>query len=222
MAEDNNEQIQKEWYLPNRDGEDPLGPYTTDEVIRLLQKAEIRVDEYIYGSHFDDTRWERIQDIADFRDAVIAYPRAKLPKKHSKGISQKTKSVQINFNAEGEFGILNIYRRFPRAPFEAEAILHNNKRYCRVQCVDISERGIFMHLDRKDIFDKGEEVTITVRDPGNLGTFSSSCVVMRLKDKDSIPGLGVVFLRINPQVKRKIARYVLDILKSQIPENNVA
>lgn len=222
MASDSNDEDQKEWFLPNRDGDDPLGPYSTDEIIALLQKAEIRVDEYSYGSHFEDPHWERLQDIEEFKEAVISYPRAKLPKKRSKGISHHSKTPSIDFSSKSDFGIHNIYRRFPRAPYEAEAILQNGKRYCRVQCVDISERGIYLHMDRKDFFGKGEEVTITVRDRGKMETFSSSCVVMRVKDKGGTPGLGVLFLRINPQVKRKIARYVLDKLKSENMENNAA
>lgn len=207
----------REWYLPNRDGGDRLGPYQTEEIRSLLRKGEIRVDEYVFGTHFTSSRWERIQAIEDFKEAVVAYPKAKLPKRHSKGLASLKNHRSLNFiyRAAGELGSKNIYRRFPRAPFHAEAIVHNGERYFRCDCSDISERGVFIHCERQDLFDVSEEVTITIRDPKHLQTFSAHGVVMRVHDKEGTPGMGIAFIRINPKIRRRIAHYVLDVLQAE-------
>lgn len=104
----------------------------------------------------------------------------------------------------------NRYRRFPRTPIRADAILHDNQsRFIRATCVDISENGIYVYVTNLDVFEKGEELMVTVRNAPGIGTFSAPCAVIRVISESGEQGYGLSFLRISPVVRRQITRYVL-------------
>lgn len=108
------------------------------------------------------------------------------------------------------YSTYNRYRRFPRTPIRAEAILHDNQnRFLRATCVDISENGVFVHVANIDFFDKGEELMATVRNAPGIGTFSAPCAVVRVITESGERGYGLSFLRISPVIRRQITRYVL-------------
>ena len=81
--------------------------------------------------------------------------------------------------------------------------------------VNISEKGAFIEIDEADAFEKGEVVTLTIRGSNQLETFSVTSVIMRVVHAADVDGYGCFFLRLNPQIKRKIARYVLDTLNRE-------
>lgn len=119
----------------------------------------------------------------------------------------------IEIKKQGEYGIENVYRRFPRVPFESTVILHNQIRGDFFTSFDISEKGISVKVDHKVPFGPSEEVIVTVRDFPELGTFTTRAVVLRqfvVKDQTI---LGFYFLHLNPKIRRYIAQYVFNELK---------
>jgi hypothetical protein len=112
------------------------------------------------------------------------------------------------YTKKGEYGVENIYRRFPRVPFESAVILHNQDRAYLCSSIDISEKGISIKVKPNLPFHPSDEVMVTVRNFPEVGTFSTEAVVLRhFKIKDSNV-LGFYFLHINPNTRRLIAQYV--------------
>ncbi len=209
------------WYLPNRSGMEPLGPFTQEEIEAKLKSGELRPDEFIWSFDVEElgNRWVRIWELNQFKTALLGYPRSRLPKRRSRGLAKEKAVKKLSFSKRGEYGIENLYRRFPRAPLSCEAWIHNQKNVFQAVCVDINEKGLFLNLPSTKAFDhfkKGEEVVVTLRNAPEIGTISIPSVILREARSDSSQGYGIYFLRINPQVRRKIARYVLGVLEQEL------
>lgn len=214
-----------EWYLPDPNGDEPLGPYTKDQLIDRIRKGELSLDNYAWSTKFADQKWRRLSELSDFRDTLAKYPRAPVPKMHTKGLSQAKKPEKFDFSTKGNYGRGNLYRRFPRVPLSARAVVHNQKIYSHAECVDVSEKGVFVKMPQTDLFEKGEEVVVTLRQAPYIGTVSVAGVVMRLASEGDQSGYGIFFLRLNPLIRRRIAKYVLRELEKKekkVKEEKVA
>lgn len=211
------------WYLPNEETIIPDGPFSFGEIVARLEKGELKLDQFIYGSHFSEMRWARISELPEFALAMAKYPVCPLPKKRSRGLSQTQNSpAQFDFSRkEGEYGIENEYRRFPRAPFKCDIIIHNQKELLKCLAVDVSEKGLSIQVDENSLFKIGEELVVTLLDTPFAGTFSMNGTIMRSMDKP-YQGYGIYFLTINPSIKRKIAQYVIDTLGIGNKERKIA
>lgn len=211
-----------QWYLPNDEAVAPEGPFSHEEIVARLESGQIGLDHYIWGSHFTETRWARIIELPEFSLCLSKYPLCPLPKKHSRGLSQQKKFANFDFSQkQGEYGIENEYRRFPRAPFSCQVIMHNQKDIIKCQTIDISEKGLSIEADNSLLFKVGEEIVVTILDTPYAGTFSMNATVMRSLDKP-FRGYGLYFLTVNPNLKRKIAQYVIESLGFGIEERKTA
>ncbi len=206
----NPEKNKVEWFLPNPDGlNEALGPLTAEYIMEEFADENLHLDSFVWNSSLEEQRWYRIFELKDFVKRLETYPKGPLPKKRSKGRSSQVVKVNFDYKQEGEYGIENEYRRYPRAPLKAEVIVHNQKIHCEGVSVDISEKGMYITIEDPSIFKRGEEVVVTLVEDEYFGTFSIPSVVMNLIDRDSSKGCGLYFLRLNPQIKRKIAEYVV-------------
>jgi hypothetical protein len=204
------------WYLPSSDQMEPLGPFDTSEIQFKLDQGELSLDSYIYGAHFKEQKWMRLFELETFQSKFSLYPKCPFPKKRAKGLNQQLKTVKLNHSGKGEYGLENEYRRFPRAPMNGEAIIHNQKYFLKGSIKDISEKGLYLIGENKSaekIFTKGEEVILTVIDSDLDETFSTHGVIINIIEKGNSIGYGFFFLRLNPHVKRSIAEYVIKTLK---------
>jgi hypothetical protein len=209
------------WYLPNEESLSPDGPFTQEEIKSKIEKGELSLDRFIWGTHFQETRWLRIYELPDFVLCLAKYPFCPIPKKHSRGLAHQTQK-QFDFSQKkGEYGIENEYRRFPRAPFTSQVIVHNQKQLIRCSAVDISEKGLSIQTEDSTLFNVGEEIIITVLDSPYAGTFSMNATVMRSLDKP-FRGYGLYFLTVNPNIKRKIAQFIIESLGFGIEERKTA
>lgn len=209
------------WYLPNDETIVPDGPFTSDEILARLQRGELKIDHFIYGSHFEEMRWARIGELPEFALAMTKYPVCPLPKKRSKGLAQKEVSKFDFSKDKGEYGIENEYRRFPRAPFKCDIIIHNQKQFLKCLAVDVSEKGLSLQTGENTLFNVGEELVVTFLDTSFAGTFSMNGTIMRSLETP-YHGYGIYFLTINPSIKRKIAQYVIDTLGIGTKERKIA
>ncbi|MBN1114418.1 MAG: PilZ domain-containing protein [Oligoflexia bacterium] len=205
--------LKKEWFLPPKNEEinnEIRGPFSTETILKLVVKGDLKLDDHIWGPHLE-TRWHRIFNVTDFQELLSSYPKSQIPKQKSRGISYQ--KYHVDFSKAGTRP-----RRYPRVPFNARAIIHNQVLYHHSHCMDISERGVFLRSNNVYLFDKGEEVIVTIRNAPNIGTFSSPSTVIRIEKDPPNVGYGICFLRLCPQVKRKIASYVFEYLEPEIRE----
>jgi hypothetical protein len=256
-----------DWYIPNTESLDPMGPFEHDQIVQMLAKGDLRFDDYIWNPSLQpglQERWFRLYEVADFAAYQSKYPKCKFPKKRSQGTTSvkkfKIPSIEDGHeNSDKETGIQhqnqhaikneflsevgaqspmntgsvensvatnlagkisakkqqdfqNDYRRYPRAPLQGKAIIHNQYQYTSADIIDISEKGVYTILEELDIFKLGEEVSLTIVDHDSLGTFSVKSVIINSRIQNKKQGYGVYFLHVNPSLKRKIVEYVVNRL----------
>ncbi len=200
-----------EWYLPDMNGPDPIGPYSFDDIVAKLEAGEINPATFVWGSHFTEQKWARILETPEFAKYAGSYPKCKTPKKRGKGSSERAVAKLDFSKTTGEYGIENEYRRFPRAPMKCDIIVHDQKTFLKCESVDISEKGVSVLTDDNLRFAAGDEVIVTILDTPYAGTFSVRAIVMRSLDRP-FRGFGFYFLTISPMIKRKMAQYIIQKL----------
>jgi hypothetical protein len=192
----------KIWFLPSKNYElveSSLGPYSTNEILDLIKKDDLRIDDFIWAETLKENRWHRLFEIDEFKNLLKKYPNVKLPKTHSSGLKFKQLET-LKFKEQ---------RRYPRVDLNAKAIIHNNIQYEQTNCFDISEKGLFLRTENTYLFEQGEEVIITVRNAEDIGTFSADSVIIRVQNPPMLTGYGIQFLRLNPKIRQSIAKYII-------------
>lgn len=209
----------REWYLPDRDSMEAIGPVTTEDLIQRIKSGSLHKDEFVWGSHFSDDKWRRISEVEELL-APLKQDAPKLPPPPAimrpRKAPKEAPAPRLEFSEEGEYGRENVYRRFPRAPLEVEVIIRNSRQYHRATSVDISEKGLQLQLADLTAYHRGEEVVITIRNAPGIGTFSAPGVVMRVLTEGKQQGYGVFFLRLNPLARRRISAYVIKQLQAGV------
>lgn len=212
----------KEWFLVDYNTLQPLGPFSRNEICEKIDRGQLRVDDFIWSSRLENPHWVRIFEVQLFNTEMKTYPKCQIPKR-SQGLAKsanqthfKTEPARLNFRQKGQFGVENLYRRYPRAPLETDAIIHNHKIFRKTRTIDISEKGVFIAIEDTELFEKGEDIIITIRNAPEIGTFSASAVIMRSVVNHGFKGYGLYFLRLNPRTRQKIAHWVLKRLSENI------
>lgn len=205
----------RKWYLPKAETFDATGPLSTEQVRRMLKNNEITIDSFIWNYEQVEERWVRIFECKEFQEFLQHYPKCKLPKRRSRGLASQVIRVQFKNTGKGEYGNENNYRRYPRAPIYAKAIVHNQNIFREALCVDISEKGVLVEVDDLSIFKEGDEVVLTLVEHEGLGTFSVTAVIIHKITKSGKNMFGLFFLKIAPQLKRRVAEYVISQLEHE-------
>jgi len=211
VAQNNENNI---WYLPSAYSGEADGPFSTQEIKAKVKEGQLGWDNFIWSEKLPKRNWYRLIEVEEFRVLQHKYPNRPLPKFYSQGDKTKAKPQLTKFfRRQGEYGKENLYRRFPRVALSAEAIIHNNKKICRGMSVDFSEMGMFVSVDNTNLFEKGEEVVITLRGVPSIETFSVNAAILRVISEGNITGYAFHFLRVKPKTRRLIAKYVLSELE---------
>jgi len=204
---------QPDWYLPDpKGGLEPVGPFTAEMIRKKMEAGQLRLDSYIWGSHFDERAWKRIFEVPEFQEQLSRYPRLPTPRKRSKGLAKQRSKPNAKIKSKGHLGKRNHFRRFPRVPIEIEVIMHDGKNIYRGTTLDISEKGAFIRVPPQLELEPGLELMVILRGVPEVGTFSASSVVMRTPREEEYLGVGLYFLRLNPLVRRKLALMILQQL----------
>src|SRR3954471_23299324 len=76
-------QVNREWFYPSADGTRTVGPLSTEQVAERLRSGELKVDDYIWGTHFEDQAWKQIQEVVELKEHLpkpkVAPPRLPPP-----------------------------------------------------------------------------------------------------------------------------------------------
>lgn len=212
----------REWYLLDRETYESTGPFSDADIQSRIKSGEVKLDDFIWANHLGGSDWKRVFEIDDFKSVLNNKPRLPAPKVLSRGLAESKDRTVAQMDhlkrREGNYGKENLYRRYPRAPIKVQVIIHNDYVYTKGETVDINEKGVFVHVSDLQNFEKGDEVIVTLRDAPVLGTLSIPSVILRVHN-DPSPGYGVYFLRINPNLRRLIAEYVLKELGLKEPQS---
>lgn len=203
--------MEKTWYIVDPKLNEAAGPYSTDDILKLLKSEKLRLDDFIFSNHFDTNKWVRIFECEEFKSTLARYPLCAPPRffKSKEKREQEIQKLIISEKA-GDYGIENIYRRYPRIPIEAGVVVHDGNTVHFGKSKDVSERGTFVLLDSKCSFKDGHEVKVTMRNlPNSIGTISMSAAIIKQTQENGEIGLALFFFKISPKVRRQLANLVL-------------
>ncbi len=203
----------KEWYLPDPKGQEPLGPFSIDEIIKKIKSGELKLDDFISYPAKTGRKWSRIFEFVELTTSMTPYPICPPPKVFSKGIYQ-TKDLE---KSESDVVIekLKSLSILPEVELNAYIIIHNRNTCIKGRALKISEKELLVKVSDKHDFEKGDEVSVTVFHSPDIKSFSVPSVVLdRSKTTDN--QIRLFFLRINPEVKRQVGKFIAEnITKSK-------
>lgn len=193
----------KEWYLPDPNGISPMGPYSDTEIIEMIQKGTLKVDDFVCAPALKGERWLRIFECKEFQSSFKTRPICPTPKIFSKGIYKEEISPSSSPSPVSKPLIkhCNTWKRISGMVF-----LHDNHKYFKTFARKINEEELIVEFH--DILPKnvriGDEFTITLFGCEQIPSFSATSVVIAL-DVDGIEGTATLyFLRLNPNGRKRI------------------
>lgn len=205
--------VNKKWFIPNDETLVAYGPFSTSEIVEKIRSGSLKLDNYIWSEERGQD-WLRLFEVDEFKNCLDQKPICKVPTNiDDKSVKSNLNSVAENPEKKDEYGRENVFRRFPRAPYEASVILSDDKKGCLVTSIDICENGISIKVNNNFKINNTDEFTITIRNFPELGTFSVRSVVLREFKIEEQNVIGFYFLNLNPKYRRLIAKYVFGKLK---------
>jgi len=220
------EKDKNEWYLPDPNGIESKGPFSKADIISQLKAKRLHFDSYIWSTDLNLNKWVQVFEIESFRNNMKPYPICPVPKSYSRGLNSQKRALEIPIKPsqinkmEDKFSGKH---RFPQAPLNTPIILHNQKFFIRGICTQISEKDIFVESNDIEIFQKGEEITLTVFNSKQLTGFSAPSVILNKSTRRPSRGYEIYFLRLNPEYSN-ISSSFTDLLygSSSAINNNMA
>lgn len=206
------------WFLPNEQTLRAEGPFGTEDILQKLSQHEIDYQDFIWSGDLPQKRWYRIYELDVFHKLMKPTPVTFLPEAVGKEKIQFKADSKVFANRDGEYGVENQYRRFPRAPLQAEAIIHDSTEIAFSQVIDISERGMSVRIIDEVPFEKGGEISVTVRPTSVLPAFNCRGVFIHMRPQEGHVQAGIYFLALNPNVRHQIAKYIIDQLQLALHE----
>lgn len=201
----NSENETTEWYLVDEKHNEPAGPYSTEQVRKFIAEGRLNWDHFIWARHHHHKLWKRVFEFSEFHEVMLKYPTVAPPKRFTRASA----AAQFDFSKEGEYGVENQYRRYPRAPLDVEVIIHNDREICWGRTTDISEKGSYIRVEEDRSFRLGDEIKATFRGIPDIGTISTTAVIMRQESNQGNKGLGLFFYKLSPKLRRQLALYVI-------------
>jgi hypothetical protein len=159
-----------------------FGPYRYLELVSLLQKNACTPEDFIWKPGFDD--WQRIRLTPEFTDEILK----KLA--HMKSFAVDKVIIQ---------------RRFPRVPYDAEVIIHDDLRVMFGSATKISEGGAFLEVD-KPTHQKGDRLKLHFTPGGVRVPFNCIAEVITVSKAKPL-GYSVKFIYLEEGDRKRIAEF---------------
>lgn len=159
-----------------------FGPYRYLDLVRLLQQNNCSPDDFVWKPSMSD--WQRIRQTPEFSEDVL-----------KKMASMKAFSVEKVF----------LKRRFPRIPYDAEVILHDEHRVQFGSAKSLSEGGAFIALEKLG-HSKGDRLKLhfTI---GDLGDPFNCIAEITQVSKKPPQGYNVKFIYLEDGDRKRISKY---------------
>lgn len=160
-------------------GNQQLGPFSTAQVVQMLDSKMIAQDAYLFKVGWKD--WRPQEDCQE--DLGL------------KGISPQASTPERRATA-------------PRATISGRVIVHNNGQLIIGTGVNISATGIFVETEEQ-IFTVGEKLKLSVRIEGFVKAFNVVARVVRFNSDPRFPvGFGLSFEGLDRGIGDEIERMV--------------
>lgn len=188
-----------EWYLPDPKGIAPVGPFSTEEISKMLEHHSLKIDDFTCCPSIKGESWHRIYEFEQFSKFLCSRPICPPPKTFSKGIYEEkgksSRSYLVNSKTLGPS---------QRVVLDAEVIIHNNIETYIGKVNQIGLNGVEVRFDKEFDVNARDEYMITIFNSDLLKTFTARGAILDIKNVGGSLILEMYFLRINPSNKRDI------------------
>ena len=158
------------------------GPFRYLEMVRQLQTNTCGPDDFVWKPSLSD--WMRIRHCSEFNEAVL----------------RKLAHVK-NVTADKIF----MQRKFPRVPYDAEVIVHDDARVIFGSAKSISEGGAFLEVP-KVTHAKGDRIKVHFT-PGGVATPFNCIAEVTQISKGPPTGYNVKFIYIEEDDRKRISDF---------------
>jgi hypothetical protein len=162
------------------------GPFSTFEMLQMLQSGTLFEYDFVWRP--DQSSWKRISDVNEFKPEKI--------KELFEVSSEEKNEIQKTF----------FRRRFPRAEYKSELLIHDHKKVYSAESIEISAGGASFKLDNAN-FAIGDQVYLHFKPGGDVPAFNATCKIV----SQSANMYGVSFLIISSSVKEQLDKYTKKI-----------
>lgn len=168
------------WYILKQD--DNYGPFTAAEMIQMLQSKTLFEFDFVWRQ--DQEAWRRLADVPDFSAEKIRHI--------YESMGEEQHDQQKTF----------FRRRFPRADYKCELLIHNNQRVFSAESLEISFGGASFRIDNVD-FNINDQVYLHFKPGNEVPAFNAVCKIVSRNGKK----YGVSFVHISNVAKESIAKF---------------
>ncbi len=143
------------WYILKVS--DNYGPFTAFEMIQMLQGKTLFEFDFVWRQ--DQLSWQRLADIAEFHPDKI--------KEICKTSFAENREIQNTF-----------YRRkFSRANYKCELLIHNRHHVFSAESIEIGAGGASFTVDDAD-FEVGSQIYLHFKPGSDTPAFNATCTVV--------------------------------------------
>lgn len=169
----------REWFVLR--GENKYGPFTFQEVVRMLQARTLYDHDYVWNAKMES--WKKISECPDYAPEKIQQLHATVG----------TIAEEIFFR-----------RRHARVSYGASVIIHNNKKVWKAESLEISVGGAGIVLDDTK-FNSGDSLFLHFKPGDGVPPFNAICEIVSVKPVgDTQTRYGVKFTSISHAVQKSI------------------
>ena len=169
------------WYVLKQNNN--FGPFSKVELIQMLQGKTL--NEYDFIWHEGMSSWKRLADVNKFTVQDV------------KSIFEKNKSTLASDKN-------NIFyrRKFPRAKYDGQAIVHDKKKVYKTVGLEISEGGAGLLIEEGK-FEVDQQIYLHFKPAQDVPSFNAICKIVSKKGNV----YGVQFVKIAAAAKSSIATF---------------
>lgn len=169
------------WYILKVN--DNYGPFTAAEMIQMLQSKTLFEFDFIWRQ--DQSAWQRLADIPEFHPDKIR------------------EIFEASFEKDAEIQKTFYRRRFPRAHYSCELLIHDRQKVYSAQSIEIGAGGASFKLENVS-FDIDSRVYLHFKPGNDVPAFNASCKIVSKKGGNLY---GVSFLSVSNSAKDFIDKF---------------
>jgi hypothetical protein len=168
------------WYILKTD--ESYGPFTASEIVQMLQSRTLFEYDFVWRQ--DQISWLRVSDVSEFKPDQI--------KQFFEFSTEEKSEIEKTF----------FRRRFPRAEYKCELLIHDQQNVYSAESIEISAGGASFKLDNVN-FKVEDHIYLHFKPGGDVPAFNASCKVVSKNSNK----YGVLFTNISNTVKEQIVKY---------------
>ena len=173
------------WYVLKQNNN--YGPFSKQELIQMLQGKTLTEYDFIW--HNGMGSWKRLAEVSEF------------------SVEELKSIFNANPQAKDESGKNVFFRRkHPRAKYNSQAIVHDQKKVYKSVGVEISAGGAGLIIEGAS-FEIGQQFYLHFKPGQNVPAFNAICKVMSKRGNI----FGIQFIKISGVAKQFIAEFTENI-----------